>query len=79
MRRLALATRTYSPSKDVVSTGGGAAVVGITLIGLEMQCRNGLVVTFLLMLADSVYVMKGCAKILSLAESKYVRPIFADG
>jgi len=54
-------------------------VVGITLIGLEMQCRNGLVVTFLLMLADSVYVMKGCAKILSLAESKYVRPIFADG
>ena len=53
--------------------------MGITLIGLEMQCRNGLAVVRLLILADNVYVMKGCAKILSLAESKYVRPILVEG
>jgi len=54
-------------------------MVGITLIGLEMQCRNGLVVLSPLMLADSVYIIKGCANVLSLAESKYVRSIFIDG
>jgi hypothetical protein len=53
--------------------------VGITFIGLEMQRRNGSVVLHLLMLAESVYVIKGCAKILLLAVSKYVRPILAEG